>query len=84
MKITKELAKQIKAEAFNEGSGTYCNRGEVIEELARLALRALEHEENIEYLLNSTPGAIRVCEGGGPEDLAHSLAVTFIKLRDRL
>jgi hypothetical protein len=38
--------------------------------------------ENVEHLLSSYPGSIRVCEGGGPEDLIASLCVTFTKLRD--
>lgn len=41
-------------------------------------------KENAKYLLDSYPGAIRVREGGGDEDLLSSLCVTFIKLRDKI
>lgn len=75
--MEKSEIKKIMKEAANEGSGTYCYRGDVIEELARMALKTAGYEENIEYILKTTPGAVRVREGGGPEDLNASLAVTL-------
>lgn len=82
--MNKQEIKKVIREAANEGSGTYCNRGDVIEQLGELALRCLEHEENLKYLLDNTPGAIRVCEGGGLEDYAKSIAVTVVRLNGQL
>lgn len=38
----------------------------------------------IEYELEHTPQAVRVCESGGPEDITASLSVTCLKLRERV
>jgi hypothetical protein len=35
---------------------------------------------NAEYLLGRCPHTIRMCEGGGPEDLLWSLILTFMKM----
>lgn len=42
-----------------------------------------EWEENAKYLLDNTPGSIRIKYKGGPENLLDSLVVTYMKLRDR-
>jgi hypothetical protein len=55
---------------------------EVMVEVVATAQRALRYEATIEELLATSADAVRVREGGGPEDLAMSLSVTFIKLRD--
>ena len=39
--------------------------------------------ENVEYMLEHTPEAIRVREGGGEEDMIMSLVVTIEKLRKK-
>jgi hypothetical protein len=43
-----------------------------------------EWEDNVKYMLDSTPNAVRSCYKHGPENLIESLAITYIKLRDRL
>lgn len=43
--------------------------------------------ENVEYMLNDpkfAPYVVRVCEGGGEEDLIMSLVVTFNKMFNAL
>lgn len=40
-------------------------------------------EEEIKAALDSYPKAIRVREGGGPENLAASLTVTFARVKDK-
>ena len=37
-------------------------------------------EREVRHWLDSTPGAVRVCEGGGPEEIAKSFAVTVTRL----
>lgn len=52
-------------------------------ESAKLNLQKLkEWDENVEYLLKTTNRSIRVCEGGGPENLIASLCLNYIDLRD--
>jgi hypothetical protein len=47
-------------------------------------MRKLEEQlEVVRAALNSTPGAIRVREGGGDEDLGASVALTLSKLNKR-
>jgi hypothetical protein len=41
-------------------------------------------EANARCLLDRSPHAIRVCEGGGPEDLLKSLVVTFMAMEQKL
>jgi hypothetical protein len=41
-------------------------------------------EKNVEALLEQCPYARRVREGGGPENLIQSLALTFIIMQERL
>lgn len=41
-------------------------------------------EQNVEALLEQCPYARRVREGGGPENLIQSLALTFIIMQERL
>lgn len=46
-----------------------------------------EWRENVEYMLNDpkfAPYVVRVCEGGGEEDLIMSLVVTFNKMFNAL
>ena len=40
-------------------------------------------EANVKYLLDKCPFTVRCREGGGPEDLIGSLAITFIGMQDR-
>lgn len=54
------------------------------DEAARRDARIEELEEGIEAALKACPYAIRVREGGGPENLAASLAVTFSKMQHRI
>lgn len=44
------------------------------------AERLDELEREVRAVLETIPGAVRVCEGGGPENLAASLAVSVSKL----
>ena len=44
--------------------------------------RLAAYEENVGYLLDHTTKAVRVCQGGGPEDLLESLCLNYICLRD--
>lgn len=39
---------------------------------------------NAEYLLANCPHTIRVREGGGPENLLSSLALTFLAMQHKL
>lgn len=41
-----------------------------------------ETEDNILYILKDDPDVIRAHEGGGPEDLNMSLALTMLKTRN--
>lgn len=41
-------------------------------------------EENARYLLDRCPYAVRVHEGGGPEDLLSSFIITFMGMERRL
>lgn len=52
------------------------------ETVIRLAMEALKWRENVEAMLSDgDPDVVRVHEGGGPEDLIASLAVTMLKTR---
>lgn len=54
------------------------------EAVIRLALEALEWRANVEAMLSDgDPDVVRVHEGGGPEDLIGSLAVTMLKTRQQ-
>lgn len=44
--------------------------------------RLAKWEENATYLLDHTTDAVRVCQGGGPEDLLESLCLNYICLRN--
>lgn len=56
-------------------------RAEKVERELTEAQKTLSRWENdAAYLLDHTPGAIRVREGGGPENLRASLSVTWMKL----
>jgi len=81
------LARAEKAEATNKYAGhdiihwhSRCEKAEAA--LAEALARIQTYNENIEYLLSTTVGAVRVREGGGPEDLIGSLCTNYIALRD--
>lgn len=60
------------------GTGAY-SEDNVVAALDELRL----WRENVEYMLNDpkfAPYVVRVCEGGGEEDLIMSLVVTFNKM----
>lgn len=44
---------------------------------------AVELKKNVEYFLDNEPLAVRVREGGGPENLSASLAVTLSILKEK-
>lgn len=54
------------------------------DEAEALARRVTELEAEIRYYLEHSPCAVRVMEGGGPEDVAKSLAVTAALERMKL
>ncbi|TXH49645.1 MAG: hypothetical protein E6Q97_22320 [Desulfurellales bacterium] len=56
----------------------------VAEAVAEKDKRIAEFQTNLAYLLMRVPGAVRVCEGGGPEDVNKSIAVSVIKLIEQL
>ncbi len=56
----------------------------VAEAVAAKDKRIAELEKNLAYLLDKIPGAVRVCESGGPEDVNKSIAVSVVKLMEQL
>jgi hypothetical protein len=53
-------------------------------ELRTLRKELKDWEENVEYLLNSYAGSVRIVPGGVQEVLMESMCVTFIKLREEV
>lgn len=64
--------------------------GDKVRAIARILEPALEESEsaqwieNVEYLLKRCPHTIRSREGGGPENLLHSLIITFMGMEIKL
>lgn len=58
-----------------------CKR--LVAEVAVASLDLKKLEDEVRAVLDSTPGAVRVHEGGGPENLAASLAVTVAALKSK-
>lgn len=54
----------------------------LVKELANAKAVLKEWDENAEYLLDTTTRAVRVREGGGLENLCHSISLNYIALRD--
>lgn len=70
---------------FNENRQVVCETHKQIADLLRPTQSELTRfTENVEYLLDNNGLAVRVCEGGGPEDIVQSMIVTFMKLEHEI
>lgn len=82
---------QSDPEEFGHHEVTWCNARQAATDteyvradlLAAAEARVAEAEAYIGTLLEGDPDVVRVCEGGGMEEVLSSLAVTMHKTRDR-